>query len=64
MAALIALATIATIAVVLFGAFVRACIGIRRTDRFGSRPPQPRTPRRGFSLAYGARWDDDRPAFV
>jgi len=64
MAALVVLAVIVALSAVLFGVFVRTCIGIRRTDRFGSRRSEPHMPRHGPSLAYAARWDDDRPAFA
>jgi hypothetical protein len=65
MAALIVLtATIVAIAVVLFGVFVWTCVGIRRTDKFGIRRPGLRARRRVPSLAYVARWDDNRPAFA
>jgi hypothetical protein len=64
MAALVILAAIVTVSAVLFVAFVRTCVGIRRADKFGPWRPEQSTLRHWPSLAYVARWDDNRPAFA
>jgi hypothetical protein len=64
MAALVVLAAIGALSLVLLGTFMGICANIRRTDKWGSRLPEPRASRRRLSLAYVARWDDNRPAFA
>jgi len=64
MAALVILAAIIIVSAGLFAAFVRTCVGIRRADKFGARRPEQSTLRNWPSLAYAARWDDNRPAFA